>query len=228
MTLELIPLYKIISLGFSYPEHSHWDMIESQYSLAEEFLSGDLLTSLNRFMDSFYANQHCMDDIRSDYLRLFDVGREISPYETEYVKEKASRKPFELSDITGFYSAFGFGVGTDMQFKEAPDHVSIELEFMAILSWKEAFAREEKQAEHLGIVQDARFKFFESHVAKWSFYFCRKVLDLDEDDFFKLLSKLFRLVLITECKKYGMDVSLYDKTLDRDPYKGVRDEQLIC
>ena len=34
-----------------------------------------------------------------DYLSIFDLGREISSYETEYISEKLSRKPFELADI---------------------------------------------------------------------------------------------------------------------------------
>ncbi len=228
MTLGLIPLYKLISIGFSYPDKARWDLLENQYSLGQELLDGELLTSCNHFMESFSMNKERIDDLKSDYLRLFDVGREISPYETEYMKEKASRKPFELSDITGFYAAFGFGVSKDMQFKEAPDHISVELEFMAILVWKEAFAREEKQVENLRIVQDARMKFFKEHLAKWGFFFCRKISELEGDDFYKRLSNLFRLVLISECHRYELDVALFDKEMDRDPYKGVRDEQLVC
>jgi putative dimethyl sulfoxide reductase chaperone len=228
MKPALIPIYKLMSLGFFYPEKAHWEMIEKQFELCREFEIEELSASLHRFMARLHACRQGIEDIRSEYLRLFDVGREVSPYETEYMTGKASRKSFELADITGFYRAFGFGISQGVPFKEAPDHISVELEFMAILVWKEAFALENKQKEGLEIVRDARMKFFKEHLAKWGFFFCRKVSETRGDVFYKSLSDLLRLVLISECTGYALDTALFDRELNHDAYKGVRDEQLIC
>ncbi|MFH0728292.1 MAG: molecular chaperone TorD family protein [Pseudomonadota bacterium] len=228
MKFALIPLYKLMSLAFFYPEKTQWEKIEKQLPLCHELVAEDILSSLNRFIAQFYICREQIETLQSEYLRLFDVGHEVSPYETEYMTGKASRKPFELADIAGFYRAFGFDVGDGVPFKEAPDHISVELEFMAILSWKEEFARENQQEEALEIVRDARMKFFKEHLAQWGFFFCRKMPESGGDEFYKCLSALLRSVLISECSEYALDWTLFDRELNHDDYRGVRDEQLIC
>ncbi|MHC4587218.1 MAG: molecular chaperone TorD family protein, partial [Planctomycetota bacterium] len=166
----LICLYKILSLGLSYPEEMHWAMIESQFTMAEDLFEGEILSSLNSFKEYFIENRYRIEEIKSEYLSIFDVGRKISPYETEYMTEKLSRKPFELADIAGFYTAFGFSVNEEMRHKEALDHISIELEFMAILEWKEQYALENGQEQNAKIVRDAKLKFLQDHLANWGFF----------------------------------------------------------
>jgi nitrate reductase assembly molybdenum cofactor insertion protein NarJ len=226
--IGLIYLYKIFSLGFSYPEENNWAMIERQLRVSEDLFEGQMLSSLNSFQEYFIENRPRIDDIKSEYLSIFDVGRKISPYETEYMSEKLSRKPFELADIAGFYTAFGLGVNEKMRNKEALDHISIELEFMAILEWKAQYALGNGQEENLKIVEDAKLKFLQEHLAKWGFFFCRQIYGLEGDSFFIRLAKLFERVLILECKRYELDVSIFDKQISREPYSGVRSEELTC
>ncbi len=224
----LIYLYKILSLGLAYPEENNWAMIERQFKMSEDLFEGELLSRLNSFKEYFNKNRHRIDDIKSEYLSIFDVGRKISPYETEYMTEKLSRKPFELADIAGFYTAFGLNVTEEMRNKEALDHISIELEFMAILAWKEQCALENGQEENVEIVKDAKLKFFQEHLAKWGFFFCRQIYGLGGDGLFIRLARLLELVLILECKRYSLDASIFDKQISREPYKGVRSEKLTC
>ncbi len=223
-----ICIYKILSLAFSYPEEGNWAGIQRHFDLCKDYLDGDLAVTLHDFMQHFTAVGDQIEPLRTEYLRIFDVGREISPYETEYMAEKVSRKPFELADIMGFYTAFGFGVSEEMQFKEAPDHIAVELEFMAILLWKEEFASQESQPDHLSIVQDARRKFFEEHLAKWGFFFCRRVQAVEDTMFYKKPADLLRVLLISECRRFSVDAAQFDRPMNRDPYKGVRGETLTC
>ncbi len=224
----LINLYKILSLGFSYPEEKNWAMIERQLTMAEDLFEGEILSSLVNFGEYFSKNRPRIDEIKSEYLSIFDVGRKISPYETEYMSEKVSRKPFELADIAGFYAAFGLSVNAEMRHKEALDHISIELEFMAILEWKEQYALEKGQEENADIVKDAKSKFLKEHLANWAFFFCHQIYGLGNDGFFIRLARLLERVLITECRRYSIDVSNFDKPISRDPYSGVRSEELTC
>jgi TorA maturation chaperone TorD len=196
--------------------------------MAEDLFEGEILSSLNSFKEYFIENRHRIEEIKSEYLSIFDVGRKISPYETEYMTEKLSRKPFELADIAGFYTAFGLNVTEEMRNKEALDHISIELEFMAILAWKEQCALENGQEENVAIVKDAKLKFFQEHLAKWGFFFCRQIYGLGGDGFFIRLARLLELVMILECKRYSLDASIFDKQISREPYKGVRIEKLTC
>ncbi len=224
----LIYIYKILSLGLAYPDKKNWAMIDKHIMAIENLLEGELSTRVADFKRDLLKNQQRIDEIKADYLSLFDIGRKVSPYETEYMAEKVSRKPFELADIAGFYAAFGFDVNEDTRNKEALDHISIELEFMAILSWKEEYAREMKQDENLMIVQDARMKFFKEHFAKWGFFYCQQVCSLSEGDFFKGLAAILQLVLNIECERYMLDVSLFDREMVREPYSGVRGDDLTC
>ncbi len=83
----LLNLYKILSLGFSYPEEKNWAMIERQFAKSENLFAGETLSTYNSFREYFSKNRHRLDEIKSEYLNIFDVGRKISPYETEYMTE---------------------------------------------------------------------------------------------------------------------------------------------
>jgi putative dimethyl sulfoxide reductase chaperone len=229
MTLGFIPLYKIVSLGFSYPSTAHWAMINSHFSLCRDLPDEKLLPALNSFTDVLPGRDRT-ETLQSEYLRLFDIRREVSPYETEYLTEKVSRKPFELADIMGFYTAFGFGVSEAAPFKEAPDHISIELEFMAILTWKAEFARERHEEENLKIVEDARKKFFKEHLATWAFVFSRRVFEVAGDVYYKRLAALLACVLTSECARYGFDAALFDidKEIKPDADDGAGDDTHTC
>ncbi|MEW6714909.1 MAG: molecular chaperone TorD family protein [Nitrospirota bacterium] len=224
----LIYLYKMLSLGFSYPEEKNWIMLEKMLYEGESLLDGEILAMLKDFKNYFTDNRHRINDVKSEYLDIFDMGRKISPYETEYLTEKISRKPFELADISGFYSAFGFGINEDMTNKESADHISVELEFMAIIALKEEYARGAKQKENENIVHDAGRKFLNDHLAKWGFYYCSQIQELEFGSFYKKLGSILESLLSIECDRYGLDAMSFKKKIERDVYDGVREEVLAC
>jgi len=224
----LIYIYKILSLGLAYPEERNLEIMVNHIRTIEDYLEDEMSRRIVSFKKDLLKTQQKIDDIRADYLSLFDTGRKISPYETEYMTEKVSRKPFELSDIAGFYAAFGFDVTENIRNKESFDHISIELEFMSILTWKEESAREKKADEKLSIVQYARKTFFKEHLAKWGFFYCRQVCSLSKSTFLKGLAEILQFVLNLECERYMLDISLFDKEMVREPYSGVRSEELTC
>lgn len=226
--IETICLYKILSLGFSYPDQKNWEILEQQFSIGRDLFRGELLSKLNDFEALFKKKRQKMDDARCDYMSAFDTGRMISPYETEYMSEKVSRKPFELADISGFYKAFGFNVAQDLDNKESCDHISIELEFMAILTWKHEYAKNLNQEENLKIVHDARKAFLKDHLAKWGFFFCEQINRLTGYEFYKKLARLYKRVLILECDRYSIEVSDMNQQMIRVPEDGVRSDELTC
>lgn len=221
-------LYKLLSLGLSYPEEKTWRRIEDVLHMSGEIFEGDLLSRVNRFREHFIENRDRLDDIKSEYLAIFDIGRAISPYETEYMKEKVSRKAFELADIAGFYAAFGLVVDEVAENKEALDHIAVELEFMALLAWKEHYAREKKQRDHLWVVRDARTKFVRDHLVNWGFFYCRRIYDLEGAAFYKRLADILEGVLILECERHHLDTSLFVMEMHREPFGGVRGEEPSC
>ena len=224
----LVCLYKILSLGFSYPEEKNWIIIERILSESRNLFDGGMLKNVGAFKEYFAESRQKIEDMKSEYLSIFDVGGKISPYETEYLTEKISRKPFELSDIAGFYNAFGFVVNENISNKEAVDHISVELEFMAILALKEEYARVNNHEENLQITQDARMKFLREHFAKGGFSYCRQIEGLEGSEFYKSLGIIMEAVLQLECDRYGLDAALCRRDIERESYSGVRGEDLTC
>ena len=94
----------------------------------------------------------------AEFSRIFghSVSNECPPYETEYGKSHVFQKSQGLGDIAGFYKAFGLEASD--KAKERHDHISIELEFMYFLIFKENYARENSRAEESDICKDAQKK----------------------------------------------------------------------
>ncbi|MFO0754065.1 MAG: molecular chaperone TorD family protein [Thermodesulfovibrionales bacterium] len=224
----MLYLYKILSLGFAYPEAKNLDMLGEILQGSENYFAGDLLGDVGSFKEKVLESGNTLEELQSEYLSVFDVGGKISPYETEYLREKISRKPFEIADIAGFYHAFGFSVNEEMCNKEPVDHIAVEMEFMAILAWKEEYARKSGQTENEEIVNEARKKFLSEHLARWGFFFCKQIQELDSSSFYKELAKLLEAALQRECRRYDMDPASFAKDMVKDSYGGVRAEELTC
>src|SRR3989338_1183347 len=101
------------------------------------------------------------EELRLEYDRHFRFS-EIWLYGAEYTAENEFQRVKQLSDISGFYRAFGLQVD-----KERPDALSCELEFMHYLIYKELYClkRNLNQAEEkAGVCHDAQKKFFQAHL----------------------------------------------------------------
>jgi nitrate reductase assembly molybdenum cofactor insertion protein NarJ len=147
----------LASLLVAYPDDEAVDSLRSVADqLREHQGAGPLLASL--------AHDGA-DELRSRYIDLFDRGKErTSLYETEYGRMGGVGKGNSLADIQGFYLAFGLQPG---DLGEAMDHAAVELEFYAILLLKEALLAEQRDAEGLAIVADARKKFLADHLGRF-------------------------------------------------------------
>ncbi len=226
MPAQLILLYKIVSLGLAYPEGKNWLLIDDLLAAVAPFdgVTGEQFRSFRAF---FAQNKHRLNEMESEYLSIFDIGGIISPYETEYLREKLSRKPFELADIAGFYHAFGFDL-SDGGGREPVDHIAVELEFMAIMKLKEEYAMKTRQEENRMIVRDASADFLRVHLARWGFNYCRRIRELECDEFYKRLGGLLESLLQLECARYGLDAEFLEKETGRRPSEGVDSDDFAC
>lgn len=71
-----------------------------------------------------------------------------------------------LSDIAGFYKAFGLSPSEELPI----DHLSVESEFMAQLLLREAYALTNDNEEMREIVVDAERKFLRDHLGRTVYY----------------------------------------------------------
>ncbi|MCO5143783.1 MAG: molecular chaperone TorD family protein [Oligoflexia bacterium] len=184
------------SLLTSYPDEAFSENMS--IILKEET---DLLPkNLNDKIKSIIEDQEKLDDLRSEYLRLFDSGRGVAPlYETEYGRQRALFKANELSAISGFYHAFGFELGGEDSAREMPDHISVEQEFYALLLLKQEHLEEVSDLTGIDIVLSARKKFMRDHLGR----FVSSILDrpgvCESETYFDILKFVEKLVS-TECQ----------------------------
>lgn len=109
------------------------------------------------------------DDVRSEYVALFDHGADRTPlYETEYGRMRGMSKGPELADLNGFYRAFGLLAADGAQHHELGDHLGVELEFYSVLLARQARLLELADAEGQEIVEDARRKFLVDHLGRFA------------------------------------------------------------
>lgn len=107
-----------------------------------------------------------LDDVFAEYDRVFGMGSGDC-YETEF---SANREPFfraqQMADVAGFYRAFGL-----KETKDRPDHLTIELEFMAFLIAKERMAQDSgdpsRADERREVCRSAQAEFLRDHLVWW-------------------------------------------------------------
>ncbi len=104
-----------------------------------------------------------------EYDRVFGllISQECPPYETEYCPQTFSvHRSHELADIAGYYRAFGLEPSS--QQPERPDHIVLELEFMAWLIGRTLYASQHGDADNVRLCWDAQVSFVRDHFAWWT------------------------------------------------------------
>lgn len=76
----------------------------------------------------------------------------------------AGRGPL-LAAIGGFYQAFAYE--PQAQEREVPDHIAVELDFLAYLAFKGAFAADAQLTEALDVTASAYDAFLHDHLGFW-------------------------------------------------------------
>jgi DMSO reductase family type II enzyme chaperone len=191
--LEEARSYQLAAVGLMYPDRNWLVAIETFLDArkgdAENEVSEAELSLVNSLKQSL--DKYSLDGFRQEYNRLFTAtGNVLLPiYETEYALDIVFTKTKELADLKGFYLAFGLELGKDAH-GERPDHICIELEFMAMLLIKEAYARNEGWDDKANVCLEARKKFLRDHIGRWGPTFCMMVKRKAEVEFYRTLAEL--------------------------------------
>jgi DMSO reductase family type II enzyme chaperone len=140
---------------------------------------------------------------QSEYRQVFGhtESSPCPPYETRYGSRHLFQQTQQLSDIAGFYRAFGLDVSDDA--KERPDHLAVELEFLHFLCFKEAYALEHHGPEQAELCRDAEVRFLQDHLLPWAPSFARRLQDTAGSGFYKSLGMLIVTFLSTEEARLG-------------------------
>jgi DMSO reductase family type II enzyme chaperone len=181
-------IYLYLSRIFVYPDTSYVNGIAEgklQKGLAELVNALPYEVPDHGFLNTRFQIPD-IDEFQSSYIRTFDVSPGGPPcplYEGLYYFDR--RKTME--ELMRFYEHFG--LKPDIQKNELPDHISIEMEFMHFLTFKEAIAEENREKQ--GTFLRAEHDFLERHPVKWMPELIKKLTALENMEFY---SKLFQFV----------------------------------
>lgn len=141
-----------------------------------------------------------------EYNRLF-VGPNpprVYPYESMYQGPGGAAMGEAALHVLSTYALEGLCPG-DVE-KDLPDHVALELEFLAYLCAREAAALEERNEEKIFHYVGRQRDFIKNHLARWVSMFCREILRETQEDFFKCWANLLERFIRWEAKRLEVQV----------------------
>ncbi|MEC4674353.1 MAG: molecular chaperone TorD family protein [Nitrospirota bacterium] len=108
-----------------------------------------------------------IQDLRDEHRRVFSnvIALDCPPYETLFGNDHVFGQSYVMGDIAGFYTAFGLQLAQDIH--ERLDHLSVELEFLHFLAYKESYALCHDGPEKVKTVVEAEKKFVKEHIGRW-------------------------------------------------------------
>lgn len=193
-------IYRLLSACFYQPEEAFieediFGQLESALALHDEAWA-----ELARKMGEAFRSTP-LDELVFDYTRLFLGPFEIlaHPYGSVWLEPE---KKMVMGDSTmnalACYRQADFDL--DENFRETPDHIAVELEFLYLVTFKEneAMARGDQQTYgELAILKNG---FIKNHIGRWVTPFAEAIRQGAQTDFYRLLADLLEQFIRSRIK----------------------------
>ncbi len=131
-----------------------------------------------------------LETLLVDYTRLFlgPVDAPARPYGSIWLgKDKLAMQDSTMA-VLGLYEEGGFDLAHD--FRELPDHVAAELEFLYLLLFRENRARRDAQSQALSAAVDLKRRFLGEHLGRWAAPFAEALAAGAQTGFYRELGVL--------------------------------------
>lgn len=141
-----------------------------------------------------------LEDLLVDYARLFlgPVKALAQPYGSAWLETDGGLMRDSTLAVAALYAEGGFEIAE--AFRELPDHVAAELEFLYLLRFRIAQARMAGDAAALGAAETLRQQFLEQHLGAWIAPFSAAVKAGAQTDFYRSLAALTEQFVGTESR----------------------------
>ena len=162
---------------------------------AASAIDPDLAADAGKLAAAFVA--HDLEALLVDYTRLFigPAQPRAMPYASFWLTDDQSMRHEATMAVLDFYERGGFDVSDD--FRELPDHVAAELEFLYLLTYRQnqaqlaqlaPLAQLEGNADDLSAANALRHRFLEEHLGTWLGPFAAAVKSGAETEFYRELA----------------------------------------
>ena len=128
------------------------------------------------------------EDLLIDYAKLFVGPYELkaAPYGSIYLDEGRKIMGDSTIEVIKIYKDEGLSI--DENFKELPDHIAVELEFMYYLIFKEVEALEKSETDKALNFIKTQELFLDKFLKKWVGPFCDKIKQGTDNEFYSSLA----------------------------------------
>lgn len=199
-------VYHFLTIAYQHPAPAGWQWLCAAATQTSLQSACQLVTPGQT--DPVAFTPAAFDSFLNAYLSVFGhAARGSCPLnEIEYGDIKADPlfQPHRLADLAAFYRAFGLEISAGGA--ERHDHLCIELEFMCVLSAKEAFAlKHHLDSALLAQGRDAQKKFLREHLGRWTPAFTRRLESGTNNATLRSLAEFTRTVIESECMRFGVN-----------------------
>lgn len=195
-------LYRLLSMHFLFPDPALLARLQDAGKAADE--AAGVLRDRKLRADLGPLASLTLDPVlrRAEYAAAFGhtVAKECPPYETCYGSSHVFMQTHELADIAGFYRAWGLEISDGA--KERPDHISVELEFMSYLAFKEAHAAGKGEPEKAALCRKVQAQFLAEHLGRWIPAFSG-LLENTAPGAYAALARMVRRMVAWDCERLG-------------------------
>lgn len=204
-------IYRLLSLSFAYPDEETIEILRSIIEDVGEIIhsfSSEVQEKFLLYKDSL--NGLSTEAVEEEFTELFMTRMLCPPYENSYGKSGDS-KAENLADINGFYKAFSLSVSE--KGSEMPDHIAIELEFLSLITLKEAYGIERGIRDMVEVCVLAKKKFLKDHIGRWAGLFCKNLIKRTTKDSYRNLALLTSSFIEEQMKFYDITAEPVERIL---------------
>lgn len=128
------------------------------------------------------------EELLVDYARLFIGPTELlaAPYGSVYVEKERCVMGDSTVAVVAFYKAHGLMM--DSAFREVPDHIAVELEFLYYLVFKEIQALEANDTAAATAATESQEIFMHTFLSPWLNTFALRMAEGAETNFYRALA----------------------------------------
>lgn len=165
--------------GMKFPKNTGNENVDEGYRLIRTFLN--------------HADVDAVETLAIDYVRTF-LGSGVSGYSAAYPFESVYTSPKRLmmqaarDEMLALYRAAGLGKADS--WKDAEDHIAVELEYLTILGTRICKSYDEGDEDEAIALLVSQRNFLEDHLLAWFPMMATDIQEFAQTDFYRGLGKL--------------------------------------
>lgn len=169
------------------PEFAEERLFDSMFDAAQ-CIGADLAEGADRLGQHFSAAG--TDRLLLDYTRLFlgPVDILAKPYGSVWMEPGSTLMQASTMAVVTLYEEGGFEIAED--FRELPDHIAAELEFLYLLIHRQNQDQQGADATAQGSLRHLQRRFLRDHLGRWVGPFASAMKAGANEDFYRELANL--------------------------------------